>query len=742
MAKKKTTKQQIENLPDAPAREQPIIDTIETNYMPYAMSVIISRAIPEIDGFKPAHRKLLYTMYKMGLMSGPRTKSANVVGATMSLNPHGDAAIYETLVRLTRGNESLLHPFIDSKGSFGKQYSAEMAYSAARYTEVRLEPFCAELFRGIEKNAVEMVDNYDGTKKEPALLPTTFPNILVTPNNGIAVGMASRICPFNLAEICDGTIALLKNPNMDVDQMLDIVKAPDFPGGGNLIYDRKALSEVYKTGTGSVKVRARYVYDKQQNCIDVIQIPYSTNIEAIIKKITEMIKADKLKDVSDVRDEIDLSGFKLTIDLKKGTDPDKLMNKLFKTTPLEDSFSANFNVLIDSVPRTMGIIEILNEWIRFRLECVKRELSFDLDRKKDKLHLLLGLGKILLDIDKAIRIIRETKLEKEVVPNLMEGFNIDQIQAEYIAEIKLRHLNREYILSRIKEIEELQKQIAELEALIASEKSLKKYIINQLKEIKEKYGIARKTQIIYEHEVVEYVEEKKVENYPVRYVFSRQGYFKKITMLSLQRGSDEQAFKEGDSLLFEEDGNNTDELIFFSDKGKCYKAKADRFETGKSSALGDYVHAELGFDKGERCIYMINATGYSADVNLVFVFENGKAVKIPLSAYETKGPRKKLTGAYSTVSPIVAVFKETAPLDLILFSSDKKAIQISTSLIPQKTTKTAAGSIMMTLKKDAKVCFATCNISEYAGKKSYKKLKVPAAGVTVDGPMPNEDDEY
>ena len=474
MAKKKTTKQQIENLPDAPAREQPIIDTIETNYMPYAMSVIISRAIPEIDGFKPAHRKLLYTMYKMGLMSGPRTKSANVVGATMSLNPHGDAAIYETLVRLTRGNESLLHPFIDSKGSFGKQYSAEMAYSAARYTEVRLEPFCAELFRGIEKNAVEMVDNYDGTKKEPALLPTTFPNILVTPNNGIAVGMASRICPFNLAEICDGTIALLKNPNMDVDQMLDIVKAPDFPGGGNLIYDRKALSEVYKTGTGSVKVRARYVYDKQQNCIDVIQIPYSTNIEAIIKKITEMIKADKLKDVSDVRDEIDLSGFKLTIDLKKGTDPDKLMNKLFKTTPLEDSFSANFNVLIDSVPRTMGIIEILNEWIRFRLECVKRELSFDLDRKKDKLHLLLGLGKILLDIDKAIRIIRETKLEKEVVPNLMEGFNIDQIQAEYIAEIKLRHLNREYILSRIKEIEELQKQIAELEALIASEKALKK----------------------------------------------------------------------------------------------------------------------------------------------------------------------------------------------------------------------------------------------------------------------------
>ena len=741
MAKRKTTNNQIENLPDAPAREQPIIETIETNYMPYAMSVIISRAIPEIDGFKPAHRKLLYTMYKMGLMSGPRTKSANVVGATMGLNPHGDASIYETLVRLTRGNESLLHPFIDSKGSFGKQYSTEIVYSAARYTEVRLDPFCAELFKGIEKNAVEMVDNYDGTKKEPALLPTTFPNILVTPNNGIAVGMASRICPFNLAEICDGTIALLKNPNIDVDQLLDIIKAPDFPGGGNLIYDRKALGDIYKTGMGSIKVRARYVYDKQANCIDVIQIPYSTNIEAIIKKITELIKADKLKDVSDVRDEIDLSGFKLTIDLKKGTDPDKLMNKLFKTTPLEDSFSANFNVLIDSVPRTMGIIEILNEWIKFRIECVKRELTFDLERKKDKLHLLLGLGKILLDIDKAIRIIRETKLEKEVVPNLMEGFRIDQIQAEYIAEIKLRHLNREYILSRIKEIEELQKQIAELEALISSEKALKKYIINQLKDIKEKYGIARKTQIIYEHEVVEYVEEKKVESYPVRYVFSRQGYLKKITMLSLQRGSDEQALKEGDSLLFEEDGNNTDELLFFSDKGKCYKAKADLFEAKKSSVLGEYVPAKLGFDKDERCIYMMRAGEYDPKTNVIFLFENGKAVKIPLNSYETKGSRKKLTGAYSTVSPIVAVFREDDPFDLILFSSDKKAIQISSALIPQKSTKTAAGSIMMTLKKGSKVFFATKDIDKYAGKKSYKKLKVPATGVTADGLMPADDEE-
>lgn len=741
MAKKKSTKELLGALLDAPARDQAIIDTIESNYMPYAMSVIISRAIPEIDGFKPAHRKLLYTMYKMGLMSGPRTKSANVVGATMSLNPHGDSAIYETLVRLTRDNESLLHPFVDSKGGFGKQYSSEMAYSAARYTEVRLDPFCAELFKGIEKNAVDMVDNYDGTKKEPALLPTTFPNILVTPNNGIAVGMASRICPFNLAEICDGTIELLKNPTMDVDQMLDIVKAPDFPGGGNLLYDRKALSEIYRTGTGGIKVRARYVYDKQANCIDVIQIPYSTSIEAIIKKITEMIKADKLKEVTDVRDEIDISGFKLTIDLKKGTDPDRLMSKLYKTTPLEDSFSANFNVLIDSIPHTIGIIEILKEWIQFRIGCVKRELTFDLDRKKEKLHLLWGLGKILLDIDKAIQIIRETKLEKEVVPNLMEGFRIDQIQAEYIAEIKLRHLNREYILSRIKEIESLQKEIADLEALISSEKALKKYIIAQLKEIKEKYGQKRKTQIIYEHEVEEYVEEKVVENYPVRLVFSKQGYFKKITMQSLVRGNEEQAFKEGDGELLSVDGENAQELLFFSDKGKCYKSKVSDFEPKKSSLLGEYVPAKLSFDKDERCIYMMNISGYDANTNVVFVFENGKAVKVPLLAYETKSARKKLTGAYSTASPIVAIFKETSPIELMLFSSDQKAIQISSALIPQKTTKSASGVNVFTLKKGSKVVYATDKADLYAGKRSYKKVKIPASGVIVDGPSPLFDED-
>ena len=736
MAKKKSIKEQPVKQQDAPIRDQQIVETIETNYMPYAMSVIISRAIPEIDGFKPAHRKLLYTMLKMGLMSGPRTKSANVVGATMRLNPHGDAAIYETLVRLTRDNETLLHPFVDSKGIFGKQYSSDTVYSAPRYTEVRLDPFCTELFKGIDKNAVDMVDNYDGTMTEPTLLPTTFPNILVTPNNGIAVGMASRICPFNLAEVCDGAIELLKNPHTDVDRMLEIIKAPDFPGGGNYLYDRAALTEVYRTGIGGIKVRARYVYDKQANCIDVIQIPYSTTIEVIIKKMTEMIKQDKLKEVVDVRDEIDLSGFKLTIDLKKGVDPDRLMSKLFKTTPLEDSFSANFNVLIDSVPRTMGIIEILNEWIKFRMTCLKRELTYDLEKKKEKLHLLLGLGKILLDIDKAIRIIRETKLEKDVIPNLMQGFSIDEVQAEYIAEIKLRHLNREYILSKVKEIEELQKQIADLEALISSEKALKKYIIAQLQEIKAKYGQKRKTQIIYEHEVTEYVEEKVVENYDVRMVFTVEGYFKKITKQSLIRGNDEQAMKSGDRLLLSFDGKNSDELMFFSDAGKCYKCKADDFEAKKSSVLGDYVSAKVGFDKNENCIYMIDLATCNENTKVIFVFENGKAVKIPLSAYETKSARRKLTGAFSTASPIVAVFREDAPFELTLFSSDSRAIQISSALIAEKSTRTASGTVMMSLKKGAKVIFATNDVEHYAGTKSYRKLKVPASGVVVDGPDP------
>ncbi len=712
----------------APVKDQVITDTIETNYMPYVMSVIISRAIPEIDGFKPAHRKLLYTMYKEGLMSGPRTKSANVVGATMRLNPHGDAAIYETMVRLTRGNEALLHPFVDSKGSFGKHYSGD-AYAASRYTEVRLDPFCAELFSGIDKNAVDMIDNYDGTMKEPVLLPTTFPNILVTPNMGIAVGMASRICSFNLEEICEGTIEVLKNPSVDVDKMLDIIKGPDFSGGGDVVYSREAMTEVYTAGVGSIRVRARYRYDKESNCIEVYEIPYSTTIDAIIKKMIELIKEGKLKEIIDVRDEIDLSGFKLTIDLRRGTDPDKLMAKLYKCTPLEDNFSANFNVLINSTPKTLGIIDILKEWIAFRMECVKRELTYELGKKQDKLHLLIGLAKILLDIDKAIRIIRETKVEKDVVPNLMVGFDIDQIQADYIAEIKLRHLNREYILDRVAEIEELKKQIEEFESIIASEKKLKNYIANQLKTVKEKYKQPRRTGIIYEHEVTEFVEEVTVETYPVRLVFTKQGYFKKITMQSL-RMNDEQAVKEGDEVLLSFNADNTDELLFFSDQGKCYKSKADDFENGKASSFGDYVAAKLGFDKNERCIFMVALKEYSEKVNLVFLFSNGKGVKIPLSAYETKGPRKKLTGAYSTVAPIIGIFLEDEkPVEFMMISSDSRAIQLSSALLPVKTTRTASGVSVMSLKKDATISEITLDTERFAGTRSYKKIKIPATGI-------------
>ena len=737
MAKRKNQPIREEEVSAPPiVRDQPITETIEINYMPYVMSVIISRAIPQIDGFKPSHRKLLYTMYKMGLMSGARTKSANVVGATMKLNPHGDAAIYDTMVRLTRDHEALLHPFVDSKGTFGKHYSGDPP-AASRYTEVRLEQFCREIFTGIDKDAVEMIDNYDGTMKEPVLLPTSFPNILITPNKGIAVGMASNICSFNLAEVCDGTIEVLKNPSVDVDRMLEIIKAPDFSGGGALIYSREALTEIYTTGVGSVRVRARYSYDKSANCIDIIQIPYSTSTEAIIKKLTDLIKEGKLKEITDVREETDLSGFKVTLDLRRGTDPDKLMSKLFKSTPLEDSFPCNFNVLIDDTPRTMGIIEILKEWIRFRLECVKRELTFELNQKKDKLHLLLGLGKILLDIDKAIRIIRETKAEKDVVPNLMEGFGIDEIQAEYIAEIKLRHLNREYILNKVKEISELQKQIADLEALIGSEKALKKYIIDQLKEIKNKYGIPRKTQIIYDHEIVEYSEEEHLDASPVRFVFTEHGYFKKITMQSL-RGNDEQTTKEDDKVLLSIDGFNDEELLFFSDQGKCYKSRAADFEPCKASVLGDYVAAKLQFDKDERCVYMVNLKKYDPKVNMIFIFANGKGVKVPLSAYETKGSRKRLTGAYSTASPIAGVLKEEKPFDLLMVSSDNKAIQISSSLVPQKATRSAGGVTLMSLKKNASVVSVLTDYAALTGERSYKKIKIPASGIPLPEQAKNE----
>ena len=729
MAKKK--KNEKKEIVYAPVVYQPITETIEKNYMPYVMSVIVSRAIPEIDGLKPAHRKLLYTMYKMGLLNGARTKSANIVGQTMKLNPHGDASIYETLVRLTRGNATLLHPLIDSKGSFGKQYSSEMKYAAARYTECKLDSICAELFAGIDKNAVDMVDNYDATLKEPVLLPTTFPNILVMPNKGIAVGMASDICSFNLAEICDGTIALLRKPNLSVEKLMELVKAPDFSGGGVILYDEEQMKQVYTTGQGSVKLRARYVYDKEQNCIDIIQIPYSTSIELILAKLTSLYKEGRLKEVTDFRDEIDLSGFKLTIDLRRGVDPDKLMTKLFKMTPLEDSFKCNFNVLINSVPRTLGIIEILHEWIKFRLECLRREMTFELGKKKDKLHLLLALGKILLDIDKAIRIIRRTELEEDVVPNLMKGFDIDEIQANYIAEIKLRNLNRQYILNRISEIEGLQQEIADMEETLKDELKQKALIIQQLTEIKKKYGQPRRTQILPINMVSTYQEEEHVEKYPARFVLTRQGYFKKITFQSL-RGNDEQKCKDGDEILNLMDGENSDNLIFLTDHCQLYRAKADDFDTTKASALGDYLPVTLKMDADEKPVLMNIQNKYPAKDHFIFIFANGKGVRISAAAYEITGNRRKLTSAFSKTSPIVAAFYETEPMEVMLVSSDNRAIVIKSSLIPEMATRTSGGSTLMSLKKGQTLVRVTTDLSQIPdGAKSLKKLKIPATGVPL-----------
>ena len=731
MAKKTTKdKKAVEKIEYAPIRPQLITDTIEKNYMPYVMSVIISRAIPEIDGFKPAHRKLLYTMYKMGLLTGGRTKSTNVVGRTLTLNPHGDAAVYETMVRLTRGYEALLHPFIDSKGSFGKQYSSDMKYAASRYTEVKLDTFCNELFSGISKDAVDMVDNYDGTLKEPVLFPTTFPNVLVTPNMGIAVGMASNICSFNLAEICDGTIALLKKPNLPVEKLMEIIKAPDFSGGGQIIYDAEQFKSIYTTGQGSFRIRSRYSYDKANNCIDILQIPYSTTIEQIMDKIAELVKSGKIKEITDFRDEIDLSGFKLTIDIRKGTDPDKLMARLFKLTPLEDKFSCNFNVLIDGTPRTLGIADLLNEWIRFRTVCVRRELTYELGEKKDQLHLLLALGKILLDIDKAIRIIRRTEKEEQVIPNLMEGFTIDEIQAEYIANIKLRNLNRQYILNKISEIEDLKKEIEHLEELLGDEFKIKAYIANQLNDIKKKYGQPRKSQIIHVDNVPVF-EEPKVESYPVYLVLSKEGYLKKITMRSLQ-GNDEQKFKDGDSLLTAFNADNADELTFFTDKCKVFKCKVDDVETTKASLLGDFIPAKLGMDPGEKPMYVTTQTGYPAGTNMVFIFENGKGVRVPVTAYETKAVRRKLTSAYSDASPVVAILDDTdkKPRDIMLISSDSRAIVIKTALIPQKNTRTSSGVTLMTLKKGQTLTAVQVDVEDSKG---YKKTKIPATGVPLVG---------
>ena len=731
-AKKSKLSDDPKEIVHAPARPQPITETIETNYMPYVMSVIVSRAIPEIDGLKPSHRKLLYTMYKMGLLNKdhPRIKSANIVGRTMQLNPHGDMAIYETMVRLTRGNEALLHPFVDSKGSFGKQYSSNMRFAASRYTEAKLDIFCQELFSGIDKDAVDMVDNYDGTQKEPVLLPTTFPNVLVTPNTGIAVGMASSICSFNLAEICDATVALLKNPKMNVEKLLDILKAPDFPGGGAIIYNRDDMRTIYETGSGSVPIRSRYNYDKAENCIEITQIPYSTTIEVILKRVAELIKDGKLKDVVDFRDESDLNGLKLTLDLRRGTDPDKLMNKLFKVTALEDSFKCNFNILVDSSPRQMGVLEILTEWIRFRMTCLRREMTFDLNKKKDKLHLLLGLGKILLDIDKAIKIIRHTEKEEDVIPNLMSGFGIDQVQAEYIAEIKLRNLNKQYILNRINEIQGLQEEIARIEEILGDELKLKALIASQLTEIKKKYGQPRKTQLIHADDVTAYVEDKTPENYNARIYMTREGYFKKITLQSL-RGNDEQRLKDNDEIVFEADTDNLSDLIFITDRCQLYRAKTADFECVKASALGEFLPAKLGMDDGEKPIFMRIQSGYPVGENFVFIFQNGKGVRVPVSNYETKGNRRKLVNAYSDASPICGVFyeQEKHPFDIMLISDADRAIILKTSLIPIKATRTSAGVTLMTMKKGQELRSAVQNIDEkYDSLKGYRKLKIPASG--------------
>ena len=729
MAKKKK-QNETQEIVYAPILPQPITETIEKNYMPYTMSVIVSRAIPEIDGFKPAHRKILYTMYNMGLLKGARTKSANIVGAVMKLHPHGDQSIYETMVRLTRGNETLLHPFVDSKGNFGKQYSSETKYAAPRYTEAKLDAFCETLFNGIDKNAVNMVDNYDGTMKEPELLPTMFPNILVSPNSGIAVGMASDICSFNLSEVCDGTIAILKKPTITTEKIMEIIKAPDFPGGGQIIYDAEQMKSIYETGDGSFKIRSRYTYDESANCIDIYQIPYSTTIEQILNKVSAMVKEGRLKEVVDFRDETDKEGLKLTLDLRKGVDPEKLMQKLFKSTPLENSIKCNFNIIIDAEPRQLGVVDILTEWIAFRMECLSRELEFDLGKKKDKLHLLLGLGKILLDIDKAIRIIRKTEKDEDVIPNLCSGFSIDEIQANYIADIKLRNLNREYIINRISEIEDLKKEIADIEEILADEFKLKALIANQLTEIKKKYGQPRKTQILHADNVEVYVEEDSVENYPCKLVLSREGYFKKITYRSLQ-GNDEQFFKEGDSLRQIFDAENKDTLMFFTDKGQLYRAAVNDFENCKASVMGQFVPSVLKMDPGEKPVFVSLQSDFREGYNYVFIFENGKGVKIPEKAYETSSVRRKLKGVFSTASPIVGVFSENEkkPFEIMMVTNDQRAIIFKTSLIPVKSTKTSIGVQLMTVKKNQTVAYATADFdSNSDNTKGLRKLKLPASG--------------
>ena len=673
--------------------QQDISDTLRQNFMPYAMSVIMSRAIPEIDGFKPSHRKLLYTMYKMGLLGPTRTKSANIVGQTMKLNPHGDAAIYDTMVRLARGYEALLHPYVDSKGNFGKAYSRDMAWAAPRYTEAKLEAICKELFQDIDKDTVDFVDNYDSTMKEPTLLPATFPSVLVNANTGIAVGMASNICPFNLAEVCRTTIALLRDPEADI---FATMQAPDFPGGGQILFDRAQMENIYKTGRGSFRVRSRYSYDKSQNCIDVTQIPPTTTIEVIVERVIDLVKQGKLKEIGDIRDETGMDGLKITIDLKRGTDPDKLMQKLFKLTTLEDSFACNFNVLIAGTPRVLGVRELLEEWTAFRVECVRRRTHFDLEKKREKLHLLQGLELILLDIDKAIRIVRETEEEAEVVPNLMIGFGIDQIQAEYVAEIKLRHLNREYILKRTQEIAELERDIAQLEGILASKAKVKGIIVKEMEAVAQKYGQPRRSMILYADEVEEAEIVEEVPDYPVHLFFTKEGYFKKITPQSL-RMSGEQKLKEGDEITQQLEAQNTAELLFFSNKSQVYKMKAADFADTKASVLGEYIPARAQMDEGESAAYM--AVTYQYDGFMLFFFENGKVAKVEMSAYQTKQNRKKLLNAYSDKSPLTAALYVREDCEVLLTASSGRMLLFHTGLIAPKATKNTQGVQAMNLKK-------------------------------------------
>ena len=731
MAKKKTEEKKNYNNPNvvglhAEILEQPITQTLETNYMPYAMSVIVSRAIPEIDGFKPAHRKLLYTMFKMGLLSGARTKSANIVGSTMKLNPHGDAAIYETMVRLSAGYQALLTPFVDSKGNFGKVFSRDMSYAAPRYTEAKLSAICAEIFRDIDKETVDMADNYDGSMKEPTLLPTAFPNILVSANLGIAVGMASQICGFNLGEVCETTICCLKDPEHDI---LSTMPAPDFSTGGEIVYDRAQMESIYNTGRGSFRIRARWHYLRAENIIEIYEIPYTTTSEAIIDKVSELIKAGKIREINDMRNETDRTGLKLAIDLKRGVDPEKLMQKLFKLTTLQDSFACNFNILVSGNPKVMGVREIIDEWSAWRIECIRRKLFFDIARKKEKLHLLKGLARILLDIDKAIRIIRETELEDDVVPNLMMGFGIDKVQAEFVAEIKLRNINREYILKRTNETSSLEEEIEELENTVNNRRKIKAIIIDELKQISKKYAQDRKTGIVYADEIEEFSEEDQTEDYPVTLFLSKEGYFKKITAQSL-RMSSEQKFKDGDALLKSFEATNRSELLILTDRQQIYKAKVSDFEDTKASVLGTYLPTKLQFDEGESIIDMIDPGDYSK--NLLLVFENGKAARIDMAAYATKTNRRKLINAFSDKSPVRGVFVINEELDVACFSSDGRVLVFNSSQLQVKTSKSTQGVAVMTLKAKRVLERAVLlRETEIKNSSRYRVKNLPGAGAML-----------